>query len=181
MVLDNEAGMENLSRRIVQEVDLLVMVADPSRRGLDTLKRLHEVTGEMGIAYDKLALIINRMRRDDVPEYATQLQRETAADLLIGIPDNPELAEFGEAGRTLSENQYNFFSLTVMNISQIAQEMGIVDAGSPVGDLHMPAAFQRGKSHKQIGCTVTAIFVIMAGRSARFHWYRYSGFCHQLL
>jgi CO dehydrogenase maturation factor len=103
VVLDNEAGMENLSRRIVQRVDLLVMVADPSRRGLDTLKRLHEVTSEMEIKYGKLALVVNRMRRDELPDYALTLKQETGADFLIGIPDNPELAEFGEGGKNLAD------------------------------------------------------------------------------
>jgi len=36
VVLDNEAGLENLSRRILRRVDLMIMVADPSKRGLDT-------------------------------------------------------------------------------------------------------------------------------------------------
>jgi CO dehydrogenase maturation factor len=103
VVLDNEAGMENLSRRIVQRVDLLIMVADPSRRGLDTLKRLHEVTGEMEIKYGKLALVVNRMRRNELPDYALTLKQETGADFLIGIPDNQELAEFGEGGKNLAE------------------------------------------------------------------------------
>jgi len=102
MVVDNEAGMENLSRRIVTKVDLLVMVADPSKRGLDTLKRLHEVTSEMEIEYDKLALIVNRMRRDELPEYAAILKEQTGADILIGIPDNLELADLGEDGHDLA-------------------------------------------------------------------------------
>jgi CO dehydrogenase maturation factor len=102
VVLDNEAGMENLSRRIVQRVDLLVMVADPSRRGLDTLKRLHEVTTEMEITYGKLALVVNRLRRAELPDYAWTLKQETGADFLIGIPDDLELAELGEAGKNLA-------------------------------------------------------------------------------
>ncbi len=123
VVLDNEAGMENLSRRIVQKVDLLVMVADPSRRGLDTLKRLHEVTGEMEIKYDKLALVVNRMRRDELPEYATQLQQDTAADLLVGIPDDPELADFGEAGKDLADVPAN--NLVVQRIDQLLTDAGL--------------------------------------------------------
>jgi CO dehydrogenase maturation factor len=102
VVLDNEAGMENLSRRIVQHVNLLIMVADPSRRGLDTLKRLHEVTSEMEIKYDKLALVINRMRRDELPDYAVALKAQVAADILVGIPDDLQLAEFGEDGKNLA-------------------------------------------------------------------------------
>ncbi len=103
VVLDNEAGMENLSRRIVQKVNLLIMVADPSRRGLDTLKRLHEVTSEMEIKYDRLVLVVNRMRRDELPEYAFDLKKQTGADLLIGIPDDAELAAFGEVGKNLAD------------------------------------------------------------------------------
>ena len=103
MVVDNEAGMENLSRRIVTKVNLLVMVADPSKRGLDTLKRLHQVTTEMEIKYDQLALIVNRMRRDELPGYALELKAQTGADLLIGIPDDEELAGLGENGCNLAD------------------------------------------------------------------------------
>lgn len=123
MVVDNEAGMENLSRRIVTKVDLLVMVADPSRRGLDTLKRLHEVTTEMEINYGKLAIIINRMRRDELPEYAEQIRAQTGADILIGIPDDLELADLGEDGRDLAglpgENIVN------QRIDQVLAEAGL--------------------------------------------------------
>jgi CO dehydrogenase maturation factor len=103
MVVDNEAGMENLSRRIVTKLNLLVMVADPSKRGLDTLKRLHEVTTEMEIQYDTLALVINRLRRDELPDYALELKAQTGADLLIGIPDDVELAGLSENGCNLAE------------------------------------------------------------------------------
>ncbi len=123
VVLDNEAGMENLSRRIVQSVDLLVMVADPSRRGLDTLKRLHEVTAEMEIKYDKLALIINRMRRDELPDYAAQLQAETGADILIGIPDDHQLADFGEAGHDLGGLPAD--NIVVQRIDQLLTDTGL--------------------------------------------------------
>jgi len=103
VVLDNEAGMENLSRRIVQHLNVLVMVADPSRRGLETMKRLHSITDEMAIYYDKLVLVVNRMRRDELPDYAQQLKEETGADLLIGLPDDEELANFGEEGLKLAD------------------------------------------------------------------------------
>ena len=52
VVLDNEAGLENLSRRIVRAADLLVMVADPSKRGLDTVGRLYDLALEMDVRYE---------------------------------------------------------------------------------------------------------------------------------
>jgi CO dehydrogenase maturation factor len=102
VVLDNEAGLENLSRRLVQRVDLLVMVADPSRRGLDTLLRLHALTREMEIGYDRLAVVINRLRRDALPDRAGEIAERVGADTVIGIPDDDELAELGERGAPLT-------------------------------------------------------------------------------
>jgi CO dehydrogenase maturation factor len=98
VVLDNEAGLENLSRRIVQNVDLLVMVADPSSRGLQTVLRLHEMTGEMNIKYGKLAIVVNRLRRDELPERVEEIKQITKADFVIGLPDCGEMAEIAEKG-----------------------------------------------------------------------------------
>ncbi len=102
VVLDNEAGLENLSRRIVTRVDLLVLAGDPSRRGIETMARLHGLAREMGIEHAKLALVVNRLRRA-MPAEAEALREATGADLLLGLPDDDELAGFGESGRSLLE------------------------------------------------------------------------------
>jgi CO dehydrogenase maturation factor len=101
VVLDNEAGLENLSRRIVQKVNLMVMVADPSRRGLETVTRLHELANDMEIKYDKLAIVVNRLRRGELPEYVKEVQEATNADYVIGLPDCDELAEIAETGASI--------------------------------------------------------------------------------
>lgn len=98
VVLDNEAGLENLSRRLVQKVDLLVMVTDPSQRGLETVKRLHALADEMEMQYDKLAIVINRLRRDELPAKAAELKEATGAGIITGLPDDPELADLAENG-----------------------------------------------------------------------------------
>ncbi|HEX9972122.1 MAG TPA: AAA family ATPase, partial [bacterium] len=101
IVLDNEAGLENLSRRIVQKVDLMIMVADPSRNGLETVNRLYTLAKEMKIKYDKLAIIINRLRSRELPPSASELQRKMGADFLFGLPDDAEIAELAENGTSL--------------------------------------------------------------------------------
>ena len=101
IVIDNEAGLENLSRRIVHKVDLMIMVADPSMRGIETLGRLYDLTKEMDIKYDALALFINRMRKDELPEAVKELKEKTGAEYLIGFPDDDEIAEFAEEGKNL--------------------------------------------------------------------------------
>ncbi len=102
VVIDNEAGLENLSRRIVQKLDLLVMVADPSMRGLNTVRRLHRLTAEMKIEYENLALVINRTRSDEVPPAAIELGKEIGADDLIGIKENEIIAGLAEQGKSLT-------------------------------------------------------------------------------
>jgi CO dehydrogenase maturation factor len=101
VVLDNEAGLENLSRRIVQRVDLLIIVADPSHQGLETLHRIHALADEMGIRYGKLALIINRVRRDISPEHIDRIRIATHADQITILPDDDSIAELSEQGSSL--------------------------------------------------------------------------------
>lgn len=103
LVLDNEAGLENLSRRIVQKVDLMIMIADPSSRGLKTVTRLHEMTKEMNIEYKKLAIIVNRLRRDKMPDKIEEVKKITGADFVIGLPDCDELADLAEKGDSITK------------------------------------------------------------------------------
>ena len=103
VVIDNEAGLENLSRRIVTKVDLLVLVADPSKRGLDTLKRLYDLAREMDVQYGRLAIALNRLRRPELPAGLDEIRRHSNADHVLALPDDPDLATFDEAGRNLAD------------------------------------------------------------------------------
>jgi CO dehydrogenase maturation factor len=101
VVLDNEAGLENLSRRIVQRLNLLVLVSDPSRRGLETVRRLHALAREMDIRYDRLAIVINRLRNDESTLALPELKAATGADDILTLPEDLELFETGENGKSL--------------------------------------------------------------------------------
>lgn len=109
VVLDNEAGLENLSRRIVQKVNLLVLVSDPSNSGMETLNRLYTLANEMEVKYDKLMIIINRLRGDKLPDKIDEIKAFTKADIVIGLPDDLEIAEF-------AENDESFLQLSDENI-----------------------------------------------------------------
>jgi len=49
VVVDNEAGMEHLSRRSTRRIDHLVLVGDPSRRGLDAVAALRDLAAERAL------------------------------------------------------------------------------------------------------------------------------------
>lgn len=100
VVLDNEAGLENLSRRIVLNVNLLVIVSDPSNAGLNTVKRLYSLANEMDIKYDKLLVIVNRIREDSSLTNIGVIRAETKADYVLELPQDPQVAEFAEANKS---------------------------------------------------------------------------------
>jgi len=95
IVMDNEAGLENLSRRIVQKVEVLILVTDPSQRGIETVVRLKELASEMDIRYNTLAVIINRVRSGAMPA-AEKILHTIGASIIMKLPDNDEIASFAE-------------------------------------------------------------------------------------
>ncbi|MCC6347628.1 MAG: carbon monoxide dehydrogenase [Nitrospirales bacterium] len=61
VVIDNEAGMEHLSRRTTHQVDLLIIVSDPTVKGVLTAKRINELVDELQLAVERRVLVINRV------------------------------------------------------------------------------------------------------------------------
>lgn len=60
VVIDNEAGMEHLSRRTTHRVNLLLIVSDPAIRGIQTAKRINGLVDELQLEIDERVVIINR-------------------------------------------------------------------------------------------------------------------------
>ena len=58
---------------------------------------------EMDIKVKQLALVINRMRRDALPESIAQLQAETGATIVSALPDDEDLARLSEDGGRLQD------------------------------------------------------------------------------
>ncbi len=61
VVIDNEAGMEHLSRRTTHKVDLLIIVSDPTVKGIMTAGRINELVDELQLDVDRRVLVINRV------------------------------------------------------------------------------------------------------------------------
>jgi CO dehydrogenase maturation factor len=91
VVIDNEAGLENLSRRTVQQADWLVFVAEPSARGLTTARRLYDLALEMQINAKTMGVIVNRDRNGGSLERARKLFEGTPVAVLGTVPDDAEL------------------------------------------------------------------------------------------
>ena len=60
-VVDNEAGMEHLSRKVLPKADVLVFVSDPTMTGVRTAARLSTLADEVGVKVDRRILVINNI------------------------------------------------------------------------------------------------------------------------
>lgn len=102
VIVDNEAGMEHLSRRTTRDVQHLLIVSDPTHRGVVTAERIAGFRKELDIHIDNTHLIINRMPGEMPPALKARID-ELEIPLLGTVPADLELAEFEFSGRPLVE------------------------------------------------------------------------------
>jgi len=102
VVIDNEAGMEHLSRRTTRDVEHLLVVSDPTQRGIVAAERIGSMVPDLDINVENLYLILNRVVGELPPPL---LQRVDALEMnfLGTVPSNNALMEFEFSGRPLVE------------------------------------------------------------------------------
>jgi CO dehydrogenase maturation factor len=98
VVLDNEAGMEHLSRRTTHNMDLVFAVTDPSVRGIQAAGRIRDLIGELKLDIGRLAVIVNRV--GGALEDPTRRELERLGLELAGIvPADSNVTAFDLEGR----------------------------------------------------------------------------------
>lgn len=101
-VIDNEAGMEHLSRRTTRDVQHLLIVSDPTQRGLVAAERIAGFRNEMDIQIENTYLVLNRLN-GEMPAPLRDRVDQMEIPLLGVIPADGELVEFEFSGRPLVE------------------------------------------------------------------------------
>ena len=96
VVVDNEAGMEHLSRRNVRRIDHLVLVGDPSPRGLDAVASIRDLAGELRLPVGTAWLLLNRPYAGRDPRRA----RDPGLPLLAELPHDPSLPAWEASDRS---------------------------------------------------------------------------------
>jgi CO dehydrogenase maturation factor len=103
VVMDNEAGMEHISRRTTRDVDHLVLVTDPSQRGVTAARRIVEMVPGLEVNIGNMYLVVNRLPEGKmVPPLAAAVQ-DIGVPLVGTIPNDPVMAEYEFTGRPLVE------------------------------------------------------------------------------
>ena len=99
IVIDNEAGMEHLSRLLMKDIDLLLVISDPSLRGIRTAGRIKELVEELKLRVGRVALVVNRAIDGKLVDEAYTLINEIGIELAGVIPDDPLIAKFDREGK----------------------------------------------------------------------------------
>ena len=75
VVMDNEAGMEHLSRRTTQNIDELLLISDHSVKGIRTIARIRDLVSEIKLVVNRQSVIINFVRTGLDPLVDEELAR----------------------------------------------------------------------------------------------------------
>ena len=97
-VIDNEAGMEHISRLTTNHVDILLAISDPTRRGIQAASRIIDLAGSLPLQIGKKMLIVNQAKEGQ-EESIRQAVASFQLDLAGMVPDDFLVREFDLEGQ----------------------------------------------------------------------------------
>ena len=103
IVVDNEAGLEHMSRGILPKVDMLILVSDSSRRGVQAAGRIYELAQSLNLGAKDIKLIINRAPNGVAPQGALDEAASFGLDVLGVLPNNDEIFELDGEGKPTAD------------------------------------------------------------------------------
>jgi len=102
VVIDNEAGMEHISRQTTREVDKLFILTDMTMRGVAAAGHIASLVNELGTRVREAYLVINRAD-SNVPALIKQKIEELGLHLIGTLPQDATIAQFDMTGRPIIE------------------------------------------------------------------------------
>jgi CO dehydrogenase maturation factor len=103
VVIDNEAGMEHLSRRTTRDVDRLYIISDPTVPGIRTASRISRLASEMKLAIRSKILVINKVSDHDVVSSLSSELGVGVFERYLTIPYDSQLLELSINSKSIWE------------------------------------------------------------------------------
>ncbi len=110
-ILDNEAGMEHLSRRVSHGIDLLIIVSDASPTALRSAGRIARMTDDLELEIGRRCLALTNLR-EDLSDLATAELERTELEVVGRIPFDEQVSELRLADRPIRDLSSDAVSLT---------------------------------------------------------------------
>lgn len=96
VVIDGEAGIEQINRRVMEKVSHLFLITDTSKKGTKVIETIKNVADEL-VMYEKIGAIVNRLPEESVKD----LIQIKDVDILSFIPSDSQLASFDLQGKNV--------------------------------------------------------------------------------
>lgn len=120
VVIDGEAGIEQINRRVMEKVTHLFLVTDASRKGTQVVKTIKSVADEL-VMYEKAGVIVNRIPDSSVKE----IMDLDAMNVLAFIGQDSELSEFDITGKNVFNIPEN--TVIVKGVKEALINIGVID------------------------------------------------------
>ena len=101
IVVDNEAGMEHISRGILPQMDTAILVSDCSRRGVQAAGRIKDLMNELHFKPSQIGLIVNRAPEGKLDDGTMEEIRKQGLDLLGVVPQDQGVYQFDGDGKPI--------------------------------------------------------------------------------
>ncbi|WP_250673668.1 AAA family ATPase [Paraclostridium ghonii] len=98
LVIDNEAGMEHLSRKTTKHIDKLLLVSDCSRRSIQAVARIRDLARELKLNVGDMKLIVNKAPNGVLNDGVKEEIEKHKLDLLGVVPLDDMIYEYDSSG-----------------------------------------------------------------------------------
>ena len=126
-IMDMSAGLEHLSRRTTRDVDVLIIIIDPSSMAFDAAIRIRNLAKEVHIDVKQVFVIANRFPPSLIEKLSGDLKRRLADEglQLVGIiPADDQVAELNLLGKPLLSLPDS--NAAVQAIEALAKRIGLL-------------------------------------------------------
>jgi CO dehydrogenase maturation factor len=103
MVIDNEAGLEHISRGTLPHVDTLLLISDCSRRGVQAVARIAEMVNDLELKPGQMKLIVNRAPGGKLSDGVKEEIERHGLDLVGVLPQDEAVYEYDCDGKPSSQ------------------------------------------------------------------------------
>jgi CO dehydrogenase maturation factor len=122
VVVDGEAGIEQINRRVMEDVTHLLLVSDASRKGINVIQTIKNVADSGVMGYDRAGVILNRLR---TPGEADRVELGNL-ELLAAIAEDDEVRDYDIDERSLLELPDD---ATTVALRQALVRFGVIEEG----------------------------------------------------
>jgi CO dehydrogenase maturation factor len=102
ILIDCEAGLEHLSRRTTRDVDTMLVISDPTKRGIDTAANIKNLSEKLHINFRHIYLVLNKVTEDEaVKSFLDEMVKNSGLTLIGTVPEDENVRAYDLVGKPI--------------------------------------------------------------------------------